>query len=76
MRYVCCPNLGLGGDSRRAHERHDLQVLPVHLDEQLDLLAIAVYRTDRRCAEVETVGEKEHLALVLLVPDHDAAQPG
>jgi hypothetical protein len=68
------PNLDLQGVRAGAHESLDAQILFQRLEEQLDLLALAVDGSDGGSSEAAMIGEKHQDALLLLVPHFDAAQ--
>src|SRR5512142_3190227 len=67
------PDLNLQGVGAGADEGLDAQVLLERLEEQLDLSALAVDLGDGGGGEAAMVGEKDQGALLVLVPDLDAA---
>ena len=68
------PDLSLQGVGAGADEGLDAQVLLERLEEQFDLPAALVDRGDGGGGEAAMIGEEDQRALLLLVPDLDAAQ--
>lgn len=69
-----CPNLDVDGVLAGSDEGFDFEVLFQGLEEEFDLPAVLIDCGDGRGAEFEVIGEEDDLALMFLVPDHDAAQ--
>jgi len=68
------PDLRLQGVGAGTDEGLDAQSLFQGLEEKFYLPAAFVNAGDGGCGEMATVGEKDQGALVLLIPELDAAQ--